>query len=183
MLLQLLNLQAWAAIETGDLKVADQALLEAQALLDQGLGSASVRSQLQLRRGELALARQDHAGAHKHSEQALTLLGFGSGRPERSLSRVLLGASHIALASGRLPDAERFAREALQICERVARGPDSSADVGESLLALVKASPRSPESERRERLERAIRCLTNGLGTGHPLTVEARVLLERFRAG
>jgi hypothetical protein len=72
-----------------------------------------------------------------------------------------------------------MARDALAIWETVARGPDSSADVGEALLWIARAriSVRS-DADVTSILERAVRCLTNGLEANHPLTVEARTLLR-----
>jgi hypothetical protein len=89
----------------------------------------------------------------------------------------LIGAAEVVLAIGHAPDAARFAADGLRLSEGVARSPDSSADVGESLLLLVKAMPDSALAERRKQLQRAVRCLDNGLGADHPLTVEARTLL------
>jgi hypothetical protein len=182
MLLQLLHLQCWAAIDARDLNRADAALLEAQALLDNGLGSAGLRSQFELRRAQLALVRQDQVAARKHADQALSIAGYGTPRAERSLSRLLLGAAEIALASGRRTDAERFARDSLRLSEAVARKPESSADVGEALLLLVKSRSDHPPTELRPLLQRATRCLANGLGADHRLTAEARALLEALRA-
>jgi hypothetical protein len=89
----------------------------------------------------------------------------------------LIGAGRIALATGHTPDAERFITEAVQLTESVARTRESSADVGEALMLLVKSTPQSPPAQRRTQLQRAVRCLNNGLGPDHPLTIEARTML------
>jgi len=182
MLLQLLNLQSWAAHETHQPNRVADALQEAQTLLDQGLGGPGMRAQLEVRRAQLAMTRRDLAAAHEYIEQALKTAGYGAQRHERSLPRILMSAAEIALASSRTRDAERFAREALRLSEAVARGPDSSADVGESLLLLVKATPASPSAERLGQLQRAVRCLQNALGMEHPLTIEAQAVLTSLRA-
>jgi hypothetical protein len=176
-LLQLLHCQAWAAIEARDLSRADSALREGQAALDQGISANGIRGQLELRRAQLALLRQDPAAARQHTDRALSLMGYRTAQPQRSLAMTLIGAAKIALAIGQVPDAARFASDGLRLSESVARTPDSSADVGESLLLLVKSTPEHAPAERRKQLQRAVRCLENGLGAEHPLTVEARTLL------
>lgn len=74
-------------------------------------------------------------------------------------------------------------RRLLVAAESVARGPDTSADVGEALLLLAKAEiaqGRAPEAQ--PLLERAARCLTNGLGADHAMTREALALAAHKRA-
>jgi hypothetical protein len=97
---------------------------------------------------------------------------------------MLLVASQIALAQKVAADAERFARDSLAIVEPIARGPDTSADVGEALLRLAQARMLSgaPSAETKAMLERAARCLTNALAPDHPLTLEARSLLSKTSA-
>jgi hypothetical protein len=93
---------------------------------------------------------------------------------------MLLVASRIALREGITRDAEQFARDALRISEPIARGPDTSADVGEALLRLAQAQLAADgNADVHALLERSVRCLTNGLAGEHPLTVEARKLLGR----
>ncbi len=83
-------------------------------------------------------------------------------------------AARIALADRRYADCAKLSRNALAIFEKLARQPDSSADVGESLLLLAKAqrglgdAPAVAASARRAQVS-----LTAGLGPGHPLTIEA----------
>jgi len=56
----------------------------------------------------------------------------------------------------------------------VARGTDTSANVGEALLLLAKAEiAQGRTTEAQPLLERAARCLTNGLGANHAMTREA----------
>jgi hypothetical protein len=80
-------------------------------------------------------------------------------------------------------DAEKFANDALAISETVARGPDTSADVGEALLLLAKAKIELGAAQQaRTLLERSVRCLTNGLNADHPLTREAQARLAKLRS-
>jgi hypothetical protein len=93
----------------------------------------------------------------------------------------LLIGSRVALAQGADKTAEQLARDALAINEKVARGPDTSGDVGEALLRLAQAKvSQGSNSSARPLLERAEKCLTNGLAADHPLTVEARKLLTEI---
>lgn len=95
---------------------------------------------------------------------------------------MLLIATRIALANRRFADAESYASEGLGLSNALARGPASSADVGESLLMLAKSRAGTQTlSQQRELPERAVQCLTNSLTLSHPLTVEARDLLNRAR--
>jgi serine/threonine-protein kinase len=169
-----LALHEWAAVES--------ALVEAQPLVDQEAGPPSLLSQMAARRAELALARNDPARARQHMATALSIAGYGTDHPERSLIRVLVSASSIALASGRWVDAEKYAGDALRSSEAIARGPTTSADVGEALLLLAKARAATQSIEQqRSLLERAVQCLANGLGPRHSMTLEARTLLGKVR--
>jgi hypothetical protein len=67
----------------------------------------------------------------------------------------------------------------LRVAEADARGPDTSADVGEALLLLAEAeAAQGRTTEAQPLLARAARCLTNGLGADHPLTREALALAK-----
>lgn len=96
------------------------------------------------------------------------------------MTNSLLIAAHVALAEHDAAAAERFAKEALAICEPIARGPDTSADVGEALLRFAQARllSKAAASEIKPLLTRAVRCLTNGLAPDHSLTREARQALD-----
>ena len=104
------------------------------------------------------------------------LAAIGAPRRRKPLDDTRLSelAARAALALGRSAEAEQFAHQALSIAEAVARGPDTSADVGEALLLLAKAEiAQGRATEAQPLLERAARCLTNGLGADHALTREA----------
>src|SRR6266702_3714352 len=123
----------------------------------------------------LDLVRGDQESAHRHADRALELAGYRTAKRERALAAVLRRAAQIAVMEHAAARAEQFARDALAISEPVARGPDTSADVGEALLRLAQAQMLSGvRPDTRALLERAVRCLSNGLAPDHPLTVEAR---------
>jgi hypothetical protein len=88
-------------------------------------------------------------------------------------------AAELVLRQSQPEAAERYARDALPLAEAIARGPDTSAEVGEMLLLLAKAElaqHRTPEA--RVTIERALRCLSNGYGANFATTLEARELLR-----
>jgi|SRR5580658_7433931 serine/threonine protein kinase len=87
----------------------------------------------------------------------------------------LLAAARADLELGDLRGAETHARDALRIAESVARGPDTSADVGESLFMLARIERAEHHlTEVRALLTRALRCFTEGVGPDAPVTIKAR---------
>jgi serine/threonine-protein kinase len=178
-LVDFLQGKARTHVALGQWELAEHALAEARPLLELGVGPPHTKSYSEAIWAEIALSRKDAAGARNHVAAALSLSGYGSNNPERTLRGTLLLATRVALAANQRADAEKFATEALRISERNARGPDSSADVGHSLLLLAEAtaSTASPATLH-TMLERAVTCLSNGLHPEHRLTVEARRMLE-----
>lgn len=157
---------------------ADATLKEVAALVADGIGNRSTAAQVESFMARLAFARGDLESARRHCDSSLELAGYRTPKAERSLAKVLLVAAQIALAEGAAAQVEQFSRDALAIGESNARGPDTSADVGEALLRLAQGRISSGmHIDARAVLERAVRCLTNGLDANHPLSVEARNLL------
>jgi serine/threonine-protein kinase len=129
-------------------------------------------------RTEIALDRGDLNAAGISSKAALKFAGYGTEHAERQLNRALLLATSVALRSGALTDAEQYGKTALSRTESLARGADTSADVGEALLLLAKVRiAQGSASEAKPLLARAVRCLESALDKQHPLAVEARQLL------
>ena len=92
-------------------------------------------------------------------------------------ARLLITAADAALSEGRVADAEEYARTALQVSETIAHDPETSADVGESLLRLANALVAQGDyATAFPLLQRAEQCLSNGLGEEHPLTQRARTI-------
>jgi hypothetical protein len=181
MLLRLLHAKAWTHTQLGEWAIAEQALAETQPLLEQGAGNPALHSQLEVLRADIAVGRQDTAAARQHIAKALSICGYGTGVSERAVARVLITAANLALASSQPAAAERYARDAVRISAALARGPDSSADVGEALLLLAKSrARRAARAELVDILGRAARCLNNGLHPQHRLTLEARSMLEKL---
>lgn len=165
----------WAYIQVERWDDANRVLTEAASFES----NSNTRSLIQSQLAQLDLLRGDLPSAHRHIESALQLAGYRTGKPLRALGRVLNMAARVALAESADAKSEQFARDALAISETVARGPDTSADVGEALLRLAQAKvSQGATGDVRVLLERALKCLTNGLSAGHPLTVEARELLN-----
>jgi hypothetical protein len=138
--------------------------LAARVLMD------SVRAELDLREGNSRTADQ------RASQLVHDLTAAKFTRP-RSVYLASALASRTALAVGDSTRAIESARSALRVVEPIARGPDTSADVGEALLLLGRALIAHAQSvEARPVLERAVRCLRNGYGPDHPTTREAESL-------
>ena len=169
-------------VQLGQIPEAESALQEMTAALGNGESTMDPRYQglSDTLRGLLELRRGDPAAALNSANAALAAIGApakGKGREARASFQL---AANAALALGRSAEAEQFAQQALGLAEAVARGPDSSADVGEALLALAKAEiAQGRTAEAQPLLERAARCLTNGLGADHVLTREALTLATR----
>ena len=130
-------------------------------------------------KARLALARGDRDAARGNVGEALSVVGYPDRLSGVEAHRTLTSAAMIELEMERFGQVERYALEALPMAETHARGVDTSAEVGEALLALARARlALGSEDGVEPSLERALRCLTNGLGPEHPLTREARVLLD-----
>jgi hypothetical protein len=167
-----------AYINLGQLPEAESTIQETAAALGNGATmDQHFRGLLDRLRGLLELKRGDAAAALQSANASLAAMAGGAnGKPLDERPSLDLAAS-AALALGRSADAEHFARQALDIAQAVARGPDTSADVGEALLLLAKADMAQGRiAEARPLLERAARCLANGLGADHALTREALAL-------
>jgi serine/threonine-protein kinase len=130
-------------------------------------------------RTEIALGRGDLRAARISSKAALEFAGYGTEHAERQLNRALLLATAVALRAGALTDAEAYGKTALSRTEALARGPDTSADVGEALLLLAKVRiAQGSTSDAKPMLDRAVRCMESALEKQHPLADEARQLLS-----
>lgn len=174
MLTRLLLVTGGSYIELGEWTQADAVLAEATQLVTGGV--VTMRAALEMRRAQLSLARSDLQSARQHIEASLS-----TDKADRTRSRALTLAAAIALQQGLATDAEKFASDALAITELVARGPDTSADVGEALLRLAQTKMAlGATQDVRSMLERSVRCLTNGLHADHPLTREAQATMEKL---
>jgi eukaryotic-like serine/threonine-protein kinase len=173
------------------LRVSGAALLalgridEAASMATEGYAIAekvdeATRSQMDVLKAQVALARGDVEGARTHSRAALVHAGYGRDQPHTAVGQALITATRVALRAGDMMDAERYGRDALKVTEALARAEDTSADVGEALLRLAQVRlAQASTAEARELLIRAVRCLTNGFDETHAVTLEARDLLQR----
>jgi eukaryotic-like serine/threonine-protein kinase len=137
---------------------------------------ASVRIDLDLRDG----------ATHQASLRSRELLQFLADQNYKAPRPLYLAhsmAAKSALAEGDASRAAEQARLALKVIEPLARGPDTSADVGEALLLLARAQiAQGHSADAQAVLRRAIRCLSNGYGASHPATREAERLLATAKA-
>jgi len=163
---------------------------QARSLFERGLaideehekGGGSMRF---LAESNSYLADLDVRGGHADAaRQRLEKFLASQGYPQTAatpLRPAILSAARATLALGDLRAAETYARDALRIAESVSRGPDTSADVGESLLVLARIErAENHPKEIRQQLTRAVRCLTEGVGPDAPTTVQAREELARL---
>ena len=180
-LLYSLRTMCIAYIELGQLSEAESMLQETAIALGTGTPiDLRFLGALDRLRGLLALKRGDAAAALQSANASIAAMGGGAKLKPTDERASLNLAARAALASGQPADAERYARQLLGVAEGVARGPETSADVGEALLLLAQAEiAQGRVTEAQPLLERAARCLTNGLGAEHALTLEALALSTR----
>jgi serine/threonine protein kinase/tetratricopeptide (TPR) repeat protein len=130
---------------------------------------------LERSRAELDFALGRAEAARARIATLLAELGYPGRRDGALLPTALRSAARIELAGGSPAVAERYARDAVELAEAVARDPTRSADVGEALLLLGLAQRQGGNtSPARASLGRAAVSLSNGLGSAHPLTLEAQ---------
>jgi serine/threonine protein kinase len=131
--------------------------------------AAALRVELDLRDG-----RADQARAR--SDALVAELGPSTPLRTALMARTL--AARAALAADDAAAALGHAQAALALVAPIARGPDTSADVGDCLLLMGRAKHAlGRPQEARADLERAQRCLLNGYGPDHPSAAAAAELL------
>jgi eukaryotic-like serine/threonine-protein kinase len=174
-----------AYVELDRLPEAESTIQEMATELGDGSATGQhFRGVLDKLRGAVALKRGDPAAALQSASASLSAIDAGPNKSKGLDERGSLNlAARAALALGKADAAEQFARRSLVTAEATARGPDTSAYVGESLLLLATAEiAQGRASEAQLLLERAVRCLTNGLGADHALTREAAALVAGKKA-
>ena len=177
-----LRTMCFAYVELGRLPEAESTIQDMATELGEGPAAGQhFRGVLDLLRGQLALRRGDPSAALQSADAALSAIESGPNKGRGLDERGSLNlAARAELALGQADAAEKFARRSLATAEATARGPDTSAYVGEALLLLAQAEiAQGRSSEAQPVLERAARCLTNGLGVDHPLTREALTMGTR----
>jgi serine/threonine-protein kinase len=163
----------------------------ARPLLEQGI---AIEAKYEKGDGSMRFLAESHAyladidvqtghadAARQRLTKFLTPYGYPRTPAQVPLRPALLSAARATLALGDLRAAETYAHDALRIAEAVARGPETSADVGESLLVLarIERAQQHPTTEVRQLLTRALRCLTASVGPEASLTAQAREELAR----
>ena len=137
--------------------------------------SAALRAQMRLAQGDLE-------GARQHIQAVLAGAGYPASTKTAGLDEVLRAAAHIELQAGDAAGAERLASDALTVSSKIARTESSSADVGLAALLRAKALDRlGRAAEAVANATRAAEALRNGIGAGHPDTLEAESLLRTWR--
>ena len=124
-------------------------------------------------RAELLMATGDGALAVANSDAALLAIAFPQRRDAPGLSALLCLASRASLLAGRHADAQRHAKDAIEVSERTARNVAASADVGESWLQQARVSlAHNDKASARAALERAKLGLSANFSETHPLRRE-----------
>jgi eukaryotic-like serine/threonine-protein kinase len=121
---------------------------------------------------QLAQGRPDEA--RRTLDSLLPELRAPKGDKRTLLPWALQWSTKVALAQKRYADAVSLAKELLQECERRARNPEVSADVGEASLLLAQAKGASGDKQgMHDAARQAVTSLTASLGPDHALTREA----------
>jgi non-specific serine/threonine protein kinase/serine/threonine-protein kinase len=142
-------------------------------------GNRDQLANLERCRAELDLAQGRAHEARARIATVIAVLGYPQQRGGPVLTTALRTAARIELAAGSPATALRYAQAAVEAAESVARDPEQSADVGEALLLLGLAErERGNSAAARDALRRATVSLGNGLGAEHPLTREARAIIQ-----
>jgi eukaryotic-like serine/threonine-protein kinase len=186
-----------ALLAADDPRLGSGALLEEGGILAEVGETEPAREELE--RAIAIMSRNPSGGGGLARAHAyLADLDTDEGRPRDALSRLgsflksqqyprerrivlqpaVLSAARASLALGDLAAARNYGGDARDMAERSARGADTSADVGDTLVVLARvelASHRTADA--RPLLERAIRCYHNSLGDDAPLTAAARQAL------
>jgi hypothetical protein len=122
----------------------------------------------------LQLAQGRPEEARRTLDSLLPELREPKGDKRTLLPWALQWSAKVALAQKRYADAVSLANELLQECERRARNPEMSADVGEASLLLAQAKGASGDKQgTQDAARRAVTSLTASLGPDHALTREA----------
>jgi tetratricopeptide (TPR) repeat protein len=123
---------------------------------------------------DLQLAQGRPEEARRTLDSLLPELREPKGDKRTLLLWALQWSTKVALAQKRYADAAGLASELLQECERRARNPEMSADVGEASLLLAQAKGASGDRQGMQNAaRRAVTSLTASLGPDHALTREA----------
>jgi serine/threonine protein kinase/tetratricopeptide (TPR) repeat protein len=135
-------------------------------------------------RADLLLRSNRALEAQQLLDSLLTELGYPD-KPAATwlLSAALPLAAEIALATGDAMRAESLAGASVALAEKAARDVNQSGDVGRARLILGKARLALNQNEAgRASITSALPSLTNGLGSQHPLAIEAEQLLAKAEA-
>jgi hypothetical protein len=126
----------------------------------------------------LDMLRGDWGAARRHIDAVLALADYPASKQTGMVRAVLALAAEAALHAGQPLEAERRARQALEMAQAMSRGENTSGDVGEALLILAKArAAQAGAPPEKSLLQRAVLCLTNGYGPESALAREAQSLL------
>ena len=166
---------ARACRSLGDLSCAREALREAEPALRSSLPPVhGFIAELSTERGLLAAVAGDEDEARRLLTEAVDIYGRST---ERYTSHIeaLLGLSRLELRTGRLEEADRWARRGFELAESFRGRIPRSAWVGLSQTALAEIDlARGSEAEARRLLTDALGHMRPTLGDSHPAVLEAQ---------
>jgi tetratricopeptide (TPR) repeat protein len=163
----------------GDLACADAAVRNGRAWMSQAADEDSFSGETLQEPALLAAAHGDVEGARRGLSQALAIY---EKRNEKTVSHLeaLTELARLELRAGRVPDAERRARQALALALEMRDDLPRSAWVGTSQVLLAEAlEARGDVAAARDLFRESIDQMASTLGENHPLVKEARARLAR----
>lgn len=180
------SLGAFTLIHDAALRFDAGATAEARQMVLKAIEVLAMNPELNasgLAQAEAQLAQIDiHEG--RASQAASRLRDFLARRqyPRKPAAPILLPAllraAEASLALGSMDSASAYSRDALAIASDLARGPDTSADVGEILTLQAQVLLAAHQKQEALRLlQRAVACFANALGEAAPRTQEVRTMI------
>jgi tetratricopeptide (TPR) repeat protein len=186
---QSISLGALALVHDAALKFDAGATAEARTLATKAVdlmsanpeANESTLAQAQAQLADIEIRSGEAPQAATRLQQFLATKNYPARPAVAILQPVLARAAEASLSMGQLDMATKYSRDALALAQSLARGPDTSADVGEMLVlqAQVKIAAHQP-SEAVKLLQRAVTCLANGLGDSAPRTQEVHKMMTEL---
>lgn len=173
--------QAIVAAKRGDLPQAEQYLGMARDHVLKAEPNnimSPMRAWLVVAEANIEQARGNIAGARTLVQDALKALDYPAQTNRPGARHLMLIGAELAFADGDMDAALALAEAFGANTRKVARGPHTSADVGEAELIRARvAIARGNRDEAKTILRDAMKSIENGLGATHPKALQAAALM------